>query len=55
MSGPFDKDDAADLTDSDRSEVDRAWHDARDDAQSDPRSSDPDDVGYTGDWSRDRD
>jgi len=35
MSGPYDKEDAAEDTDSSISEVSRAWHDARDDAADD--------------------
>ena len=49
----YDKDDAARDTNSSDKDVSQAWHDARDDAQSDSRSSDPNDLGYTGDWKRD--
>ena len=35
-----------------RRQVRRTWHGAREDARSDPRSSDPNDVAYTGDWGK---
>jgi len=56
--GPFDEDDAVRIINSiypyevSRSDVDEAFHGAREDARRDPRSRDPNDISYTGDWSR---
>jgi len=35
-----------------KKQVEDAWHQAREDARNDPRSKDPKDVGYTGDWKK---